>query len=49
MIDKSDVESVEELENLSEVFFDGDIEEAIKTLMRVYKLYQDEYFGRHKN
>lgn len=49
LINRKDNSSLKEFNDLVFFFFDDNTETAIKTLQKIDKIYQDEYFKRHCN
>lgn len=49
LLNKNDKESVMEFNDLTDFFFNGDYNAAIKTLQNISSAYENEYFKRHQN
>ena len=49
LLGRQDCDSIMEFNDLSQFFFNGDDEVAIKTLHNIDKIYRDEYFKRRQN
>lgn len=49
LLNKKDKESVMEFNDLTDFFFNGDTDAAIKTLQNIGSAYENEYFKRRQN